>query len=149
VLVGATGTTAPRQPMTPMKSWRRLPSEVEKLAAHRTNLGILMVRDPARIGDDALYMQHHNAERSRVRGKHIAPTGDLSKSLPGFKGRLASIWGEHDATAVPFLEERRQKLEEFRPGATFDVIPGAGHWVQYEAPDEFNRLLRERLRGAQ
>jgi pimeloyl-ACP methyl ester carboxylesterase len=149
VLVGATGTTAPRQPMTPLKSWRRLPSETEKLAAHRANLAILMVRDPARIGDDALYMQYHNAERSRVRGKHIAPTGDLSKSLPGFKGRLASIWGEHDATAVPYLEERRRKLEEFRPGATFDVIPGAGHWVQYEAPDQFNRLLRARLAGAQ
>ena len=26
--------------------------------------------------------------------------------------------------------------------ATFDIVRGAGHWVQYEAPDEFNRLLR-------
>jgi len=146
VLVGATGTTAPRAPIEPMTSWRRLPTDAEKIEAHRKNLAILMVRDPATIGDDALYMQHHNAERSRVRGKHIAPTGDLSKSLPGFKGRLASIWGEHDVTAVPYLAERREKLEQFRPGARFDVIPGAGHWVQYEAPDTFNRLLRKRLR---
>lgn len=145
VLVGATGTTAPRQPIEPLKSWRRLPTEAEKLAAHKQNLAILMVRDPQAIDEAALYMQHHNAERSRVRGKHIAPTGDLSKSLPGFQGRLASIWGEHDVTAVPYLNERRQKLEQFRPGATFDVIPGAGHWVQYEAADEFNRLLRARL----
>ena len=35
----------------------------------------------------------------------------------------------------------------FKPGASFDVIPGAGHWVQYEAPDAFNRLLRKRLNG--
>ena len=87
-------------------------------------------------------MQFHNAERSRVRGKHIIPTGDLSQTLPGFKGRLAGIWGEHDVTAGPYLDERREKLEQFKPGATFDVIPGAGHWVQYEAPDAFNRLLR-------
>jgi pimeloyl-ACP methyl ester carboxylesterase len=147
VLIGATGTTAPRAEIEPLKSWRRLPTEAEKLAAHRRNLEILMVRDPDSIDDAAVYMQHHNAERSRVRGKHITPTGDLAKSLPGFKGRLASIWGEHDVTAVPYLAERRAKLEQFQPGATFDVIAGAGHWVQYEAPDEFNRLLRARLRG--
>jgi pimeloyl-ACP methyl ester carboxylesterase len=147
VLVGAVGTTARRGTMAPMKSWRRLPTDDEKRAAHRTNLGILMVHNPDAIGDDAVYMQHHNAERSRVRGKHINPTGDLSMTLPGFKGRLASIWGEHDATAGPYLAERKEKLEQFKPGASFDVIPGAGHWVQYEAPDAFNRLLRKRLNG--
>jgi pimeloyl-ACP methyl ester carboxylesterase len=148
VLVGSTGTTAPRPQLAPMKSWRRLPTDEEKRAAHRRNLGILMVHDPNTIDDSALYMQFNNAERSRVRGKHITPTGDLSKTLPGFKGRLASIWGEHDATAAPYLAERRAKLEQFRPGATFDVIPGAGHWVQYEAADAFNRLLRKRLNGS-
>ncbi len=146
VLVGATGTTAPRNHIAPMTSWRRLPTVEEKLAAHRTNLAILMVRDPASIGEEALYMQHHNAERSRIRGKHIVPTGDLTKALPGMTSRLAGIWGEHDVTGAPYLAERRAKLEEWRPGATFDIIPGVGHWVQYEAPGEFNRLIRARLR---
>jgi len=147
VLVGAVGTTARRGTLAPMKSWRRLPTDEEKRAAHRTNLEILMVRDPNAVDEPALYMQFHNAERSRVRGKHINPTGDLSTTLPSFRGRLASIWGEHDATAGPYLHERREKLEQFKPGSTFDVIPGAGHWVQYEAPDAFNRLLRQRLNG--
>jgi pimeloyl-ACP methyl ester carboxylesterase len=149
VLVGAIGTTARRGVMVPMRSWRRLPGDDEKREAHRINLGILMVHDPATIGEDAVYMQHHNAERSRVRGKHITPTGDLPSSLAGFQGRLAGIWGEHDVTAVPYMEQRRVKLEQFRPGATFDVMPGLGHWVQYEAPGEFNALLRARLRPAQ
>jgi 2-hydroxy-6-oxonona-2,4-dienedioate hydrolase len=147
VLVGAVGTTARRGTMAPMKSWRRLPSDDAKREAHRTNLEILMVRDPKAVDEPAIYMQFHNAERSRVRGKHINPTGDLSHTLPSFKGRLASIWGEHDATAGPYLDERREKLEQFKPGSTFDVIPGAGHWVQYEAADAFNRLLRKRLNG--
>ena len=107
-----------------------------------------MFHDPAKVDDLALHIQEHNAERSRVRGKHINHTGDLSKSLPGFQGRLASIWGEHDVTAVPYFEERREKLEQFRPGATFDVIPGVGHWVQYEAPEAFNALLRAAVEGA-
>jgi pimeloyl-ACP methyl ester carboxylesterase len=144
-LVGATGTTAPRTTMQPLKSWRRLPTDAQKREVHRENLRILMLRDPGKIDEPALYMQHHNAERSRVRGKHIAPTGDLARALAGFTGRLAGIWGEHDVTAVPYLAERRQRLDQFRPGATFDVIAGAGHWVQYEAPEAFNRLLRARL----
>ena len=146
VLVGATGTTAPRAEIAPMKSWRRLPTDDEKRQAHRQNLRILMVHNPDKADDLAVHMQHHNAERSRVRGKHVAPTGDLSQALAGFKGRLAGIWGEHDVTAVPYMAQRRAKLEQFRPGASFDVVPGAGHWVQYEAPDEFNRLLRQRVR---
>jgi pimeloyl-ACP methyl ester carboxylesterase len=147
VLVGAVGTTARRHPMAPMTSWRRLPTDDAKRAAHRTNLGILMIADPDAIDEAAVYMQHHNAERSRVRGKHINPTGDLSTTLPAFKGRLSSIWGERDATAGPYLEDRREKLEQFKPGSSFDVIPAVGHWVQYEAPDAFNRLLRQRLNG--
>jgi 2-hydroxy-6-oxonona-2,4-dienedioate hydrolase len=148
VLVGAIGTTARRAEIARMKSWRRLPTVAEKREAHRTNLSILMLRDPRAIDDAALYMQFNNAERSRVRGKHINPSGDLSQTLPHFKGRLASIWGEHDATAGPYLYERRDKLEALKPGATFDVIPGAGHWVQYEAAETFNRVLRKRLNGA-
>jgi pimeloyl-ACP methyl ester carboxylesterase len=147
VLVGAVGTTARRGELAPMKSWRRLPTDEAKRDAHRTNLEILMVHDPNAVDEPALYMQFHNAERSRMRGKHINHTGDLSHTLPHFNGRLASIWGERDATAGPYLEERREKLAQFKPDASFDVIPGAGHWVQYEAPDAFNALLRKRLNG--
>jgi pimeloyl-ACP methyl ester carboxylesterase len=147
VLVGAVGTTARRHPMAPMTSWRRLPTDDAKRAAHRKNLAILMIHDPDAIDEAAVYMQFHNAERSRVRGKHINPTGDLSMTLPAFKGRLSSIWGERDATAGPYLDDRREKLAQFRPDATFDVIPGVGHWVQYESADAFNRLLRRRLNG--
>ena len=60
---------------------------------------------------------------------------------------LAGIWGEHDITAVPYLAERRAKLRQFQPGATFDIIPGAGHWVQYEAADRFNELITEFAAG--
>jgi pimeloyl-ACP methyl ester carboxylesterase len=62
-------------------------------------------------------------------------------------GRLAGLWGEYDATAVPYLDERRRKLEEFRPGASFDIFPGVGHWVQYEAPEAFNTRLAELARS--
>jgi 2-hydroxy-6-oxonona-2,4-dienedioate hydrolase len=147
VLVGSGGMDAPRGPMEPLQSWRRLSSEQDKREVHRRNLGILMLHDPRKIDDLALYIQSQNAARSRVRGKHLAQPLSLSHCLPGFKGRLAGIWGEHDATAGPYLAERRERLRQFQPAASFDIIPGAGHWVQYEAPEPFNRRLRELVKG--
>jgi 2-hydroxy-6-oxonona-2,4-dienedioate hydrolase len=148
VLVGSTGTGARRDPMAPLISWRRLPDEAEKIAAHRQNLGILMIHDPGKIDELAVHVQKANAERSRVRGKHVSHTGTLADCLPGFAGRLAGIWGEFDATAVPYLAERGERLRQFQPQASFDVIPGAGHWVQYEASERFNRRLTELVNGA-
>jgi 2-hydroxy-6-oxonona-2,4-dienedioate hydrolase len=148
VLVGATGTGAPRGPMAPLKSWRRLASDAEKTATHRHNLGILMIHDPGKIDALAVHVQKANAERSRIRGKHVSHTGTLAQCLSGFHGRLAGIWGEFDATAVPYLAERAEKLREFQPRASFDIFPGAGHWVQYEAAEPFNRRLRELLKAA-
>jgi pimeloyl-ACP methyl ester carboxylesterase len=146
VLVGATGTGAPRGPME-LKSWRRLASDAEKAATHRHNLGILMIHDQAKIDALAVHMQKINAERSRIRGKHVSHTGTLAEGLAGFPGRLAGIWGEFDATAVPYLAERAEKLRQFQPQAAFDIFPGVGHWVQYEAPQAFNRRLRELVKA--
>jgi pimeloyl-ACP methyl ester carboxylesterase len=147
VLVGATGIGT-RAQMEPLKPWRRLPTEAEQRATHRTNLGILMIHDPHKIDELAVEMQTRNALRSRVRGKHVSHTGSLEHCLPGFPGRLAGIWGEHDATAAPHLAERRERLRQFKPGASFDIVPGVGHWVQYEAHETFNHRLRELLRSA-
>jgi len=147
VLVGATGTGR-RSPMQ-LTSWRRLASEEEKIAAHRHNLRMLMIHDPTKIDALAIHMQKINAEHSRVRGKHVSHTGTLAEALAGFTGRLAGIWGEHDASAVPYLAERCEKLQQLQPQATFDVFPGVGHWVQYEEAERFNRRLRELVQAAQ
>jgi 2-hydroxy-6-oxonona-2,4-dienedioate hydrolase len=141
VLVGATGTGARRGPME-LRSWRWLATDAEKAAAHRHNLGILMIHDPGKIDALAVRVQKANAERSRIRGKHVSHTGTLAEALSGFGGQLAGIWGELDATAVPYMAERAEKLRQFQPQATFDVFPGVGHWVQYEAAEPFNRRLR-------
>jgi pimeloyl-ACP methyl ester carboxylesterase len=148
VLVGATGTGAPRGAMEPLKSWRRLASDDEKAAIHRHNLGILMIHDPGKIDALAVHMQQSNAERSRIRGKHVSHTGTLAEGLAGFGGRLAGIWGEFDATAVPYVAERGARLRQFQPQASFDIFAGAGHWVQYEAAERFNIRLRELAKTA-
>jgi pimeloyl-ACP methyl ester carboxylesterase len=133
--------------MEPLKSWRRLPTDEEKRAIHRVNLGILMIHDPQKIDALAVEIQSRNAAVSRIRGKHVSHTGSLANCLPGFTGRLAGIWGEHDPTAAPYLSERRERLQAFKPAASFDIVPGAGHWVQYEAYETVNQRMSELLKG--
>jgi pimeloyl-ACP methyl ester carboxylesterase len=148
LLIGASGTGAPHGAMAPLQSWRRLHTREEIMAAHRKNLGILMIHDPVKIDALAVYAQSRNAEKSRLRGKHVSHTAALADCLPNVRGRLAGLWGEHDATATPYLAERAKLLRQFQPDAPFEVIAGAGHWAQYEAHERVNRWMSDVLSRA-
>jgi pimeloyl-ACP methyl ester carboxylesterase len=52
------------------------------------------------------------------------------------------IWGENDSALLPTLT---RGLSEWVPRLRTEIIPGAGHWVPFERPDEVNRLIREFL----
>jgi len=141
-IVGSNGLGLVRQPT----ALERVPagtSAAEALAVHRHNLGILMIADPAKIDELAVYVQSQNAPRGRVRSRRFSRADTLARALPLVKARLDGIWGERDATAYPHLDERARVLRSFHPGARFEVIAGAGHWVQYEAADRFNPILAE------
>jgi len=141
-IVGSNGLGLARQPT----ELRRLPpgaAEEEALAVARHNLAALMIADPAKIDELAIYIQAHNAPRGRVKSRRFSRADTLARALPQVKGRLDGIWGERDATAWPYLAERARVLRSVQPGARFEVVPGAGHWVQYEAADRFNPLLAE------
>ena len=43
-------------------------------------------------------------------------------------------------------KENEAALRAIRPDVNFHMIAGVGHWVAYEAPEEFNATLREMLR---
>ena len=83
-----------------------------------------MIHDPNNIDDLAVYIQSKNADQSRIRGKHVSHTGTLAQCLPGMSGRLAGIWGEHDATAVPYLAERRDEAGGIPAGRVVRRLPG-------------------------
>ena len=82
-----------------------------------------------------------------MRSRRFSRSGALIEALPKIKARLDGIWGERDATAYPHVAERRRLLQSVQPGARFTVIAGAGHWVQFEEADAFNRVIGEYLSG--
>ena len=145
-VVGSNGLGLERSP-TPL---RRVPAdadETEEFATHRYNLNQLMIADPEKIDELALYLQKTNHAHARMRSRRFSRSGVLVEALPHLRAHLDGIWGERDATAYPHLDERARILRGFQPQARFAVVPAAGHWVQYEAADRFNALLAEFARG--
>jgi len=146
-IVGSNGLGLVRQPT----ALRRVPdnaSEPEALAVARHNLAALMIADPAKIDELAVYIQAQNAPRGRVKSRRFSRAETLARALPLIKARIDGIWGERDATAYPHLDDRARALRNVQPDARFEVIPGAGHWVQYEAPQPFNRRLSKLVKAA-
>ena len=141
VLCGSGGLGIPRRAKVELVNWRMYRGKEKQRAAHRENLGILMLADPVNIDELAVYLQVHNAERARTKSRPLSRVPSLREALPRISARLHGIWGEQDITARGALDEHAQLLRSFQPDATFTVIPGAGHWVQYEAPQAFNRAL--------
>ena len=145
-VVGSNGLGLERSP-TPLQRVAPGASEAEEFATHRYNLNQLMIADPDKIDELALYLQKTNHARARMRSRRFSRSGALVEALPRVTARLDGIWGERDRTAYPHLAERAQVLREFQPNARFAVVPGAGHWVPYEASDRFNELIAEFAAG--
>ena len=141
-VVGSNGLGLERSP-TPLERVKPDASEEEEFATHRYNLNQLMIADPNKIDELALWLQKTNHARARMRSRRFSRSGALIEALPQIKARLDGIWGERDATAYPHVDERAHILRSFQPQARFAVIPGAGHWVQFEAADAFNKLIAE------
>ena len=145
-VVGSNGLGLERSP-TPLKRVPEDADETEEFATHRYNLNQLMIADPDKIDELALYLQKTNHARARMRSRRFSRSGALIEALPQIKARLDGIWGERDATAYPHLDDRARLLRSIQPQARFAIVPGAGHWVQFEAADQFNPILAEYAAG--
>jgi 2-hydroxy-6-oxonona-2,4-dienedioate hydrolase len=141
-IVGSNGLGLPRQP-TQLERQKPGGTVEELLAIARHNLGVLMIADKDKIDDLAVYIQYMNAPRGRVRSRRFSRTDTLIRALPRVTAQLSGIWGGRDAGAYPYLDERKRVLGEIQSGLRFEIIPGAGHWVAYEAADRFNPILAE------
>lgn len=64
---------------------------------------------------------------------------DCPRAIDQYPGETLFIWGEHEVTCTP--EYLIEHLVTAHANRHAHIVPGAGHWVQYEAPSEVNRLL--------
>jgi pimeloyl-ACP methyl ester carboxylesterase len=143
--VGAPGLGL-RDSRLKLYDWRHLATQAERDAVHRRNLGILMLHDPSAIDEATLRLHAHNLDRDRMRRRRLALTDILAKTVPALGCRVDAIYGEKDALYADTMPELQQLLRGWPNLGELVLIPGAGHWVQYEKPQEFDAQLLRILR---
>lgn len=145
-LLGPAGHGGPRRPQGELRPWQPAHARGDAQAlddALRHNLGVQMLHG-AHSGDAAALCIHREAcLRTRFRSKPLSRAGALPALLTRYAGPILLAWGEHDVTAVP--NTTRPLLAQRTDSSRFVVVPGAGHWVQYEAAAEINALLLQWL----
>lgn len=149
VLVGAPAMGVPRTPYR-LRAWRHLSTADEQLQAHRHNLGALMLHQQGRIDALALEIHSANTRRDRLPYRRPAAADLLARSLQQLHCPVHAIYGAHDALYGPGIGQ----LPAAFAAAAADFrglhwIEGAGHWVQFEAPQAFDAALQQALAGGE
>lgn len=126
---------------------RAIPTESEGAAARRKvfrhNLNVLMLADAASILEETIDLHAYNFEHTRYDGRGFSLSNNVPAALAHIPGPVQFIYGDRDALAGHDLERRAALVRAIHPRVRFDILPGAGHWVQYEAAASVNRLLLE------
>lgn len=137
-LLGSAGHGSKRRQQTEMIDWRS-EDRAQMLDGLRHNLAVLMLHDAANIDPLALRVHEQSCLATRFRSKAISRGPLLEPALDSYQGPTLLIWGEHDVTAHPV--DAAQQIAGDSPNREWCLVPGAGHWVQYERPAEVNQLL--------
>ncbi len=117
-----------------------------RIEGHRTNLARLMIHDPAKIDALAIETQEWHSVRNRLKTPLLSRSMATAEAFAKVRAPVNAIYGEFDAPACPEIATRAEMLRAVRPDVDFRVIPGAGHWTAYEAPEAFDAMLLEMLR---
>lgn len=141
LMIGAAGLGLPRPPRADLQRVEPGMSREAIAEIQRLNLAKLMFGDPSRIDALAVHLQNENTRRSRLDSRPIAFTDTLIHTLPRAKARLGAIWGEQDSTCAPYIEQKFAVLRGIQPSVYCDIVPDAGHWVQWEQAAAFEARL--------
>jgi pimeloyl-ACP methyl ester carboxylesterase len=77
--------------------------------------------------------------------RRLAKTDILRRTLPQLTCPVHGIWGADDAL-YRGVQQRLEPALALAPGfRSLALIPGAGHWVQFERAEAFDRALAEAL----
>jgi len=141
VLVGAPALSDTPIARVRLENWQKIEPGAERDVIHRHNLNALMIADPARTDELAIRLHEANIERDRLRTRRLPRTNIVVRTLPEVQCYVSGIWGEKDAVYQDRIStiEPALKLASQYNGLT--LLPGVGHWAQYEAADSFNPIL--------
>jgi 2-hydroxy-6-oxonona-2,4-dienedioate hydrolase len=141
-LLGSAGHGGPRRPRGELLAWKEIyaSGDAEKMSeVMRENLYQQMLSTYDRVDLEAIRIHQDACIATRFRSRPIARPGGLAEQLDQYSGPVLLIWGEHDVTCTP--EYLIEKLVSGHSNRSKELVIDAGHWVQYEKPDQINAAL--------
>lgn len=108
--------------------------------AQRANLNALMLHHPASVDDLALAVQETGAPRDRVKNRKVLFTDIVVRLAPRWRCAAYGIWGRQDPLYRNQFDRLTDRVNALNLRESV-FLEAAGHWLQYERHEEFNRLL--------
>lgn len=139
VLIGPAGHATGQRPRPDMVNWR-VDNRAERRAALQFNLRVFMLHRADSIDELATDVHEYSCSTTRFRSKEVSLSPTLEPILSKFTRPVLFLWGEHDVTARRPAELGQRWCAQ-RTDRAWELIPDAGHWVQYEAADAVNTKL--------
>ncbi|WP_457280123.1 alpha/beta fold hydrolase [Polaromonas sp. P5_D5] len=141
VLVGAPGLGVAPEKAIRLRAWRHITDAGQRDEIHRHNLAALMLYRADAINELALRLHIANVLRDRMKGRSLARTGALAQSLARLRCPVWAIYGEEDALYRGKLDGLRAALERAADFRGLALVEGAGHWLQFERAEAFDKAL--------
>ena len=141
VLVGSPGLGVASRNTVTLTTWRHLPDPAEREAVHRSNLAALMLHRPEAITALALRLHSDNLLRDRMKGRSLAYTDILARTLPDVYCPVYALYGREDALYRGQQEALEAALQSAPGFRGLQWIEDAGHWVQFEQAQVFDAVL--------
>ncbi len=126
----------------PMRGMLDSMTEAQRRAIHRHNLNAMMLLNSESVTDEIIDLQMANVDRDRMRRRRIARTDVLARVQSSWQCPVHGIWGAQDALYCDTLHRVPEVLSSL---SSFQVIPDAGHWVQFENSTAFHVALEKIL----
>jgi hypothetical protein len=115
--------------------------EAERRAILRHNLMQMMFVHDSTITEETIDIQRDNVARQRFNTQPFTGGSLTRAALPKITVPTLGIFGARDNLSWPDVSVRVDPCRELMPAMRIELIPDAGHWVQYERPEPVNRLL--------
>ena len=146
ILVGSPGLGIKSPHRVPLKGWRHLPTQALQLEAHRHNLLALMLHDENKLDELAMTVHRLNVARDRMPRRRLSGTPIVADALPLIACPVHVIYGEWDALYHGCMTDVENLVKNITPQlASWQLLSGSGHWVQFEAPEAFQLALKKAL----
>lgn len=132
------------QPVGRALNLRKVPFGEHEVAVRQAlahNLREMMLADADAIDDDTLALHRDNVVRARFDSRRVSLSDSMLRDLAQIQCPVLAVWGERDSLAYPSVDARARLCRTLGRDVTAEIVPTAGHWVQYEAPGAVNDAL--------